>query len=309
MAEVRPFVRRDRDQLTRLVNAHIAAAVPGGSIPTATLLNHLERPLGEPVVGPWVTGAATLVAVERERLVAAAHLWRYADDERTSASYRNTAEVAWLLCWPDHLDAGRAVCDSALEHLRGWDVRSWHGDGTLPAPGVYGVSDSWPHVQGLYCEAGFDAGGGQIEIVYAGVVDDIAEPGDAPVTGLTLGRRLGPLGTAFDASLDGEVVGTFEVDDDLTRGGANLAFAGWADEANHWVREDLRGRGVGTWLVGHAARWLRLGGTKRLLAYAVEGDDIDRRTRYYQRLGLRPVNRTVRGWSRDAVGAVAPATA
>ena len=64
--------------------------------------------------------------------------------------------------------------------------------------------------------------------------------------------------------LDGEVVGTYEVDDDLTRGGANLAFAGWADECNHWVRADLRGRGIGTWL----------------MAYTVDGEHTEAWTRY-----------------------------
>lgn len=303
MAEVRSFARRDREQLTRLVNAHIATAVPGGSIPTATLLNHLERPIGEPVVGPWVTDAATYVAVERDRIVGAAQLWRYGDDERSSASYRDTGEIAWLLCWPDHLEAGRSVRDAALSHLCGWGVRAWYADGTLPVPGVYGVSDSWPHVQLLYHEAGFETGAGQTEIVYAGTLAGIAEPGDAPLRGMTLRRRLGPLGTAFDAVLDGATVGTYEVDDDLTRGSTNLAFAGWADECNHWVRDDLRGQGTGTWLVRHAAGWLRLGGTSRLLAYAIEGEDIDRRARYYARLGLRPVNRTVRGWRRDDISA------
>jgi hypothetical protein len=35
MIEVRPFARGDREQLSRLVNAHVAAATPGGSVPAA----------------------------------------------------------------------------------------------------------------------------------------------------------------------------------------------------------------------------------------------------------------------------------
>ena len=77
MIEVRPFTRGDREQLARLVNAHVAAAMPGASVPTATLLNDLERPIGEYVVGPWVTDMATLVVVEGDRIVAGAHLRRY----------------------------------------------------------------------------------------------------------------------------------------------------------------------------------------------------------------------------------------
>lgn len=234
MVEVRSFARHDREQLTRLVNAHIATATPGGSIPSATLLSQLEHPLGEHIIGPWVTDLATFVAVQRDRIVGAAHLRRYADDQRASDGYRNTGELVWLLCWPEHLDAGRAVRDAALAHLSRWGVRVYYGDGSLPAPGVYGVSDSWPHVRVLYEEAGFDPSGGQVEIVYAGTIDSLAVPGGPPVRGVTVQRRLGPLGTAFNAVLDGEVVGTYEIDDDLTRGGANLAFSGWADECNHW---------------------------------------------------------------------------
>jgi GNAT superfamily N-acetyltransferase len=300
MVEVRSFARHDREQLTRLVNAHIATATPGGSIPSATLLSQLEHPLGEHIIGPWVTDLATFVAVQRDRIVGAAHLRRYADDQRASDGYRNTGELVWLLCWPEHLDAGRAVRDAALAHLSRWGVRVYYGDGSLPAPGVYGVSDSWPHVRVLYEEAGFDPSGGQVEIVYAGTIDSLAVPGGPPVRGVTVQRRLGPLGTAFNAVLDGEVVGTYEIDDDLTRGGANLAFSGWADECNHWVRQDLRGKGIGSWLVGHAGAWLRLGGTSRLLAYAIENEHVDRCTRHYARCGLMPVNRTVRGWRRDA---------
>jgi len=298
VVEVRPFARQDREQLGRLVNAHIAAAVPGASIPAAGLLNQLEHPVGEYIIGPWVTQLATLVAVERDRIVAAAHLRRYADDVRASESYRNTGEIVWLVCWPEHLDAGRAVLDRALEVLAQWGVRVAHGDGCLPAPGVYGLSEAWPHVRRLYEEASFDASGGQVEVVFAGSLDTFPDATEPPLAGLSVRRQLGPLATAFNAELDGEVVGIYEVDDDLTRGGANLAFAGWADECNHWVRADLRGRGIGTWLVATAATWLRLGGTTRLLAYAIEDDRIADWTRYYRRYGLVPINRVIRGWER-----------
>ena len=107
MIEVRPFERRDRDQLARLVNAHVAAATPGGSIPVSTLLSDLERPLGEELIGPWVTELATLVAVERGRLLGAAHLRRYTSDAVASEWYRDSGEIRWLLCWPGQSDAGR----------------------------------------------------------------------------------------------------------------------------------------------------------------------------------------------------------
>lgn len=190
--EVRPFARRDREQLRELATAHAGTATPGASIPAATILNQLEHPLGEYVIGPWVTDLVTFVAVERDRIVGAAHLRRYADDERVSDSYRDVGEIVWLLSWPDHLDAGRAVRDRALDHLAHWGVRLWYGDGSLPAPGVYGVSDSWPHVQLVYEEAGFDADEGQVEIVYAGMLCHFPEAGPPPLPELHLRRQLGP---------------------------------------------------------------------------------------------------------------------
>jgi len=60
--EVRPFRRPDRDQLAALVNAHAAAVVPGAGVSVATVLNHLERQLGETIVDPWVAERVTLVA-------------------------------------------------------------------------------------------------------------------------------------------------------------------------------------------------------------------------------------------------------
>ena len=72
MIEVRPFARKDREQLSRLVNAHVAAATPGGSVPVAMLLNDLERPQGEDIIGPWVTDIITLVVLQDDRLVGAA---------------------------------------------------------------------------------------------------------------------------------------------------------------------------------------------------------------------------------------------
>jgi len=60
--EVRPFHRRDREQLTGLLNAHAAAVVPGMGVSVATVLSQLEREPGEFIVDPWVDERRTLVA-------------------------------------------------------------------------------------------------------------------------------------------------------------------------------------------------------------------------------------------------------
>jgi GNAT superfamily N-acetyltransferase len=298
MVEVRPFSRSDRDQLADLANAHVGAVVPGWAVPTATLLSQLEREPGEYVVDPWVTKRSTIVAVERERLVAAAHLRRYAGDDRVSDSYRDAGEVAWLVFWPDHVDAARAVIDAAVRQLDAWAVRVQYADGSLPTTATYGVPDAWPHVRLLYEETGFDPTGGQVEIQLAGSLGGVDAPGEPPIRGLVLQRAVGPLATSFNALLDGQVIGVFEVDDNHSAGGSKIRLAGWADECNHWVRENVRGRGVGSWLFRHGAAWLRLGGTDRLIVYLIDNDTLEAGMRYYARYGLKPINRTVRGWKR-----------
>ena len=43
LIEVRPFLRSDREQLTALVNAHIAAVIPGIAVSVNTVMSQLER--------------------------------------------------------------------------------------------------------------------------------------------------------------------------------------------------------------------------------------------------------------------------
>src|SRR5215213_409538 len=94
---IRPFRRDDRVQLAELVNAHVGAVLPGASVSVNAILSQLERDPGEYVVDPWAVERATLVAVARDRLVAAAHLVRYGAHDRVSESYRDSGEVKWLV--------------------------------------------------------------------------------------------------------------------------------------------------------------------------------------------------------------------
>lgn len=135
--EVRPFRRDDREQVTALVNAHVQSVVPGVSLSVNAVMNQLEREPGEFIVDPWVADRATLVAVERQRVVAAAHLHRYADDERVGESYRDAGEIKWLLCWRDapfwpDAGAGDVLAQACLAHLEGWGVGRFYADGALP---------------------------------------------------------------------------------------------------------------------------------------------------------------------------------
>lgn len=126
---VRPFRRSDRDQLTDLVNGHAHAVMPGVSITVNAVLSQLEHEPDEFIVDPWVQERITLVAEQRGRITAAAHMVRYADRSGVGPDLRGTGELRWLLQWPDASywpdahRAGRSVADAALTVMRSWSVR------------------------------------------------------------------------------------------------------------------------------------------------------------------------------------------
>ena len=152
---IRPFQRSDREQVTDLVNAHIGAALPGVSVSVNAVMSQLEREPNEAIVDPWVSERATLVAIESERVIAAAHLLRYADEERVSESYRNLGEIRWLVCVPQNESAGDALVAACTAQLTGWHVSRQAADVSLPCPCCYGVPDCWPHLKTLLERGGF----------------------------------------------------------------------------------------------------------------------------------------------------------
>lgn len=302
--EVRSFRRTDRDQLTRLVNVHAAAVVPGASVSVNAVMSQLEREPGEFIVEPWVAERRTLVAEHRQCVVAAAHLLRYGKDERVGESYRDAGEIRWFLFaplrpagsayWPDGAEAADALVAACVEQLDRWAVSRQYADGALPAPGIYGVPEQWPHVRALFERAGF-VHEGHIEIVYLANVDELPRPAEAPLDGLHLRRSVGINGTRLSAWLGDEVVGYIEVE---TRedAGRRSPLAVLADIGNLHVRDEHRRRGVATWLVGQAAEWLRLARVERVLDYArPEQDDY---IALLEAVGFRELTRTRRGWVR-----------
>ena len=312
--DVRPFRRSDRDQLTGLVNAHAAAVVPGLSVSVATMLSHLERQPGEFIVDPWVSERVTLVAEQRQRVAAAAHLLRYAADERVSQAYRNAGEISWLLfwpegprisnpCWTDASEAAEKLIAACIRQLEEWGVARQYADGDLPVPGVYGVPEQWSHIRALYERAGFRHEG-HSELVYLADVEDLRRPADPPVPGLTVRRTVGLNGTRFSAFLADEVVGYIEVE--IFDDGERLArHSGWADVGNLCVAEGYRRRGVATWLMGRAAEWLRLAHVDRLLDYTyaegrdATGQSYDESRAFLQASPFTELTRTQRGWTRS----------
>jgi GNAT superfamily N-acetyltransferase len=300
---IRPFRRSDRDQLTRLVNAHVEAVLPGVTVPPNAVLSQMEREPGEYVVDPWVTQRHTLVAVHHERVAGAAHLLRYADDERVGPDYRGAGEIRWLLVWPgqnpeqavEMAAVADALAAAALDHLRG--AARITADFGLPAPAVYGVPDRWPHVAAALGRAGF-APGERVEAVLAAAVDDLPRGGCAPEPGLELRVALGGHATRFSAVRDGVVVGMYEADTDLTEGGTRSRLAGWADGWELWTAPEHRRRGIAKWLLGHAADRMRFAGVRRVLDCAILAPDPpDGTYAFLRHVGFHELTRTTRGWT------------
>jgi GNAT superfamily N-acetyltransferase len=298
--EVRHFRRADREQVTDLVNAHVAAVVPGISVSVNRVIAQLEREPAEFIVDPWVIERVTLVAERRQEVLAAAHLLRYGAEPPVSESYRDMGEIRWFLCWPatsyrpDAAEAGEALLAACLVQFERWGVSRQTADGALPTPGVYGVPAQWPHIRSTLERAGFRHEG-SVEIILVADLTAFAPPGPAPIDGLTLERTLGGNGTRLSAVLAREAIGYIEVEtlgprERLPRGGC------WADIGNLQIHERYRRHGLATWLLANAADWLRLAHVYRLLAYAwPEQDDC---IRFFEHGGFRELTRRHRGWIR-----------
>lgn len=298
--QVRLFRRDDRDQLTALVNAHVQAVIPGHVVSVNTVLSHIERDPAEFIVDTWVARRVTLVAEQRSRVAAAAHLLLFRDDSDVGESYCGIGEVRWLLAWPDAPfwpdsgEAGDAVTAAAVETLGRLGAARISADGALPAPGVYGVPEQWPHVRAILKRGGFLAGAAT-ESVYLAEVDALARPAPA---GLTMARTVGINGTRFTAVRGDRVVGHIEVG--LCAGDAVRVVrgGGWADIGNLYVDPADRRQGIATELLGAAAEWLRLGHIDRLLAYS--GDEPAEEgggQAFLRAVGFRRLTTTIRDWS------------
>jgi GNAT superfamily N-acetyltransferase len=255
---------------------------------------------------------ATLVAEQRDRVAAAAHLLGYYPDERAGQAYRGVGEIRWLLFWPkapvgnpywpDATQAAETLIAACIRRLEDWGVSSQGAEGELPVPGVYGVPEQWPHICALYERAGF-AHTGRTEVVYLATVEDLPHPAEPPITGLSVRRSVGISGTRLSAVLGEEVIGYIEVEV-LEEGQRLSRHGGWADVGNLHVAGQHRRQGVATWLLGQAGDWLRLAQAERLLTYAwLEGQDPTGQDyagyrAFLAASGFTQLTQTKRGWTR-----------
>lgn len=297
---IRRFRRSDRDQLTALVNAHVQAVVPGITLPTNRVLSQLEGEPNDFIVDPWVAERHTLVAEQRGRVAAAAHLLTFRDAPDVGGDYRAAGEIRWLLqwpvapFWPDADQAGRVVLQAAVEVLG--PTRVIRCDPSLPAPAVYGVPREWPHIEQRLVEAGFRPGK-RTEHVWLAELEQL-ERSPAPLPGLRVRRSLGINGTRLTGELSGDRVGYIEVEIRSSEGTWTSNGGAWADIGNLEVEPSHQRGGIGRWLVGEAARWLELGHVDRLLGYS--DDALPTEAAFAAAVGFEELTQTRRGWELRA---------
>jgi GNAT superfamily N-acetyltransferase len=251
-------------------------------------------------------------------------LLRYADDARVSAYYRRAGEIRWLVYWPsgphgaDTKEAATALADACLAQLQRWGVTRCHADGALPAPGVYGVPEQWPHIRDIYRNAGFHDAESWTETIFLARVSEIprssSELADSTRKRLVPRRTVGINGTRISAVLNEpdpnyavpngalvdnlhaeQTVGYIEVGS-LDESPRTMRTQGWADIGNLEVSPGYSRAAIGGWLLAQAADWLELGDVSRLLGYTGPGDEAE--AEFLATAGFRVLTRTVRGLTR-----------
>lgn len=302
---IRPFQRTDRDQLTALMNAHIAAVIPGVALTVNAAMSQLEREPEEFIVDPWVAERLTLVAELRSRVVGAAHLLRYSADRSVGEDYRGIGEIRWFVFWPtvpsnpdnpywpDPVPAADELLRRCCDQLDEWHVFGQHADGNLPSPAVYGVPEQWAHIRAAYTRAGFQHGG-RVEIVYMASLADLKQTMEPPLPGLSMQRSVGINGTRFSAVLAESTVGYIEVE---VTGSRQSSLVTFADIGNLHIAEAYQRRGIASWLLCVAAAWLRRAGVDHILDYAVPEET--ERIAFLGAAGFQELTRAARGWTRS----------
>jgi GNAT superfamily N-acetyltransferase len=282
----------------RLVNHHIGAVYPGWALPAAYIEQHLRRNPHQFIIDPWVAERKTLVAVERQNVVAVAHLLRYGKDEVVGKDYQGACDIAWLLAWEENIDEAAALLDAALEQIKAWNATHIYAfDSHVPTSLIMGIPDVWSHLNSLFGKAGFEPSPERNEALYGGWLRDTPTPSAPPIDGMVFKRSIGRVwGVLFTAWIGDEQVGFCEVVADLTEGGAVPCLRDWAELGNLYIEEEWRGRGIGSWLLQHAIGWLRMAGCDRIVLCCTADDEAAGAGRFYRRFGWDVFTRVQDGW-------------
>jgi GNAT superfamily N-acetyltransferase len=295
------FERRHLMHLRELINTHISTVVPGWSISERYIERHLEVNPHQYMIDAWVVERKTLVALHENRVVGAAHLLRYGTEAPVVEHYRGAVDMAWFLFWRGH----EALAGDLLAACHA-QMDAWHAqhrfvfDSNLPLSIYGGIADCWQHLEKFFEAAGYQSS--EDGSVYGGTLDAIGAPGDAPLPGLTMRRMVlaDRNAVSFVAELNGETLGWSEWVMDLTAGGDLPALAGWSELVEMYIHESWRNRGIGAWLIRHAAIWLRLGRIDRVMLCVTDEDNAEGAGRFYNRQGWFRLAHFRDGWKKSS---------
>ena len=252
MVFIEPLRDTHLEQVQVLINMHLSTMVPGWFLPEAFISSRLHRNPWQHTLDPWVRERATLCALQKQRVAAAAHLLRYGNGPEVSHWYQDAGDLAWLLAWPNAGEVAAALLAGAGRQFAAWEVkRQYAWDAGLPIGPFVGVPEVWPRIAGVLERAGYHPRTGQEgeEIIYGGPLDSALRAAPPPVVGMTLLRTMGTISdTRFVALVDGQEVGRCECATDLTWGGALPALRGWGELSEPQVSEARRNRGIGSCL-------------------------------------------------------------
>jgi hypothetical protein len=293
---IREFRRDDRDQLTWLVNLHVSTVLPGVALSTNVVLAQLEREPQETIVDPWVVERRCLVAERDQSIIGAALLLRYSDNETVGDAYRGAAEIRWIIFAPREVEAARGLLAALIDLARGWGPTHLYVDGSLPAPGCYGIPDSWPHVRGLLSDAGFK-GPTRTELVLVAACERLT---GRRLEGAEVTRSVGELEARLELVRDGKSLGFIEVGEisqALTRSTSRLS---WTDVSNLTIAEPERTGEVMPALLSAAAEWLLVGGVNRLIDYYADDVDPPEYLAILEECGFMRLSTNERGWELPA---------
>ncbi len=292
---VREFKRTDRDQLTALVNQHVSSVLPGVALSTNVVLSQLEGEPGDLIVEPWVAHRTCLVVLKDGAVIGAALLLRFGDGMEVREGYRSAAEIRWLVVAPSAIDAGRKLLATVLDTARSWQPSHIYADGSLPAPGCCGISDSWPHVRDLLTAGGFE-GPTRTEVVLAVRCQDLV---GCDLEGADVRRSVGQLGVRFDLARRGEHLGYIEVGEIDPTLAKSKSGTTWSDVGNLFATSPTTLESVMPALMSAAASWLLLGGIDRLIDYYADDFHPPEYLAVLRRLGFERLSTNERVWTLD----------
>ena len=298
---IRPFRRRDREQLTRLVNRHAVAVMPGASVSVDTVLPQLERDPDEFIVDPWVRERHISAADRSGDVMTAAHVLRYRAEPHLGDTHRNAGEIRWLVCWPTAPEGDRSGTTATRPPTHSCTPASPSSTpgrsptatlmAACPIPASRGSRPSGPTSNDSTNATASSPAPPRSSSWPISTASTSQASRRCPVS-----QYGGCSGSTAHARRPTSTGNRWPRSKPTSSSVPNGTCGGMADSGNLHVDDEYRRLGLATWMGRHAADWLRLGHADRLLAYASPSDAA--LLGFLCRQGFTKVTHTRRGWTR-----------